>query len=62
MTSDCTYTVYKDKKTKIVYLLSFMHKSICIDKEHCKQLPATVNKGDEATVTVDKGDGVCVIG
>ncbi|CAK8683116.1 unnamed protein product [Clavelina lepadiformis] len=49
-------TVYKGKKTKIVYLLSLMHKSVHIDEEHRKKLPETVkyyNYSNASKVGVD---------
>ena len=38
---DSTLTVYKAKKSKNIYLLSSIYKTVSIDESHRKRLPET---------------------
>ena len=51
--SDCSLTVYKAKKKKIVCILSSTHKHVKVDEGHKKKLPETVQYYNKSKVGVD---------
>ena len=51
--SDCSLTVYKAKKKKIVCMLSSTHKHVKVDESHKKKLPETVQYYNKSKVGVD---------
>ena len=51
--SNCSLTVYKAKKKKIVCILSSTHKHVKVDESHKKKLPETVQYYNKSKVGVD---------
>ena len=51
--SNATLTIYKAKKTKLVYLLSPTYKTVRIDETHKKKMPETIKYYNLSKVSVD---------
>ena len=51
--SDCSLTIYKAKKNKIVHVLSSMHKDVSIGKNHKKKRPKNVEYYNKTKADVD---------
>ena len=51
--SNCSLTVHKAKKKKIVCILSSTHKHVKVDESHKKKLPETVQYYKKSKVGVD---------
>ena len=51
--SGCSLTIYKAKKTKVVCILSSMHRNVNIDQCHKKKLPETIQYYNKSEVGVD---------
>ena len=51
--SDCLLTVYKAKRSKNVYVLSSLHRSVSIDNQHSKMIPETVEFYNSTKYGVD---------
>ena len=51
--SECSLTVYKARKKKLVYVLSSVHQSVAVDQTHRKNMPETVSYYNKPKAGVD---------
>ena len=51
--SECSLTVYKVRKKKLVYILSSVHQSVEVDQTHRKKSPETVSYYNKTKVGID---------